>query len=95
MNFKEYAIDLNKLSLIVSIVGIVITVVTYTLSTLQLRNGVKTAFQIDVEKTINRIERNKEKYKHSKPEVYQELFDIQEELSAMSRKFLTMFGIKK
>jgi len=87
--------DLNTLSLIVSIAGIIVTVAAFIWSTLQLRNGVKIAFQIDVRKTINRIERNKEKFKQSDPEAYKELFDIQDELEAMSQKFLSMFGVKR
>ncbi len=94
--------DLNTLSLIVSIVGaivsiggIMVSVRIFLLSTRQLRNGIRTAFQMDVRKTINRIGRNKEKFKQSDPEAYKELFDIQDELETMSQKFLAMFGIKK
>ncbi len=39
--------DLNAISLMVSIIGIVVTVGIFLLPTLQLRNGVKTAFQFD------------------------------------------------
>jgi hypothetical protein len=92
---QEDAMDLNILSLVVSIAGIGITVVAFLWSTFQLRNSLRIAFQIDVRKTITRIERNKEKFKQSDPEAYKELLDVQEELEAMSRKFLTMFGIEK
>lgn len=86
--------DLTTISLAVSIIGVVITVVLFILSTLQLRHGVKTAFDIDIRKAINRIERNKERFKQSAPEAYRELFDIQDELETMSKKFLAMFKIK-
>ncbi len=87
--------DLNTISLLVSIVGIFVSVGLFFLSTIQIQNSVRTAFDIDVRKTINRIERNKERFKKSNPEAYKELFDIQEELEAMSKKFLAMFRIKK
>ncbi len=86
---------LNTLSLIVSIIGIVVSVGTFLWSTFLLRNGVRIAFQIDVRKTISRIERNKEKFKQSNPAAYKELLDVQDELEAMSKKFLAMFGLEK
>lgn len=85
---------LNILGFIVNIVGIVLTIVIYFRSVVQLRNAVKTAFQIDIRTMINRIERNKDKFKRGSPEAYKELHDIQDELESLSKKFLTMFEIK-
>lgn len=86
--------DLTTIGLAVSIIGVVITVGLFVLSTLQLRHGIKTAFDMDIRKTIDRIERNKEKFKQSAPEAYEELFDIQDELETISKKFLAMFKTK-
>lgn len=77
-----------------AIIGPVVSVLIFILSTRQLRHGIKTAFEMDVRKTISRIERNKEKFKEQASEAHDELFDIQEELETMSRKFLAMFKIK-
>ena len=64
-------------------------------SIFQLRHGVKTSFTLDIRRLINRIERNKEHFQQTNPAAYKELFDIQDELETISKKFLAMFWFKQ
>jgi hypothetical protein len=91
----DFLTALNVVAGIASIVGTFLTVLIYRRSVVQLRDAVRIAFEIDVRKTINRIERNKEKFKEGVPEAYKELFDVQDELETMSKKFLAMFHAEK
>ena len=77
-------------SLIIALIGIPIALY----SIIQLRHGIKISFTMDVRRLINRIERNKDFFKDNNPEAYKELFDIQDELETISKKFLAMFNIK-
>jgi hypothetical protein len=79
--------------MIVSIASILGTVVT-VYSVFRLRNAVKTSFTLDMRRLINRIERNKEPFNQTVPAAYRELFDVQDELETISKKFLAMFNIK-
>ena len=86
--------NLNYISFIVSIAGIIITVSFFFLQSFQLWKAVKITFEMDVRKLIDRIERNKKDFKESEPKAYKEFFDIQEELETISRKFLKIFNTK-
>lgn len=81
---------ISIVSLIVSFIGIPLALY----SIFQLRHGIKVSFTMDVRRLINRIERNKEVFKNNNPEVYKELFDIQDELETISKKFMAMFSTK-
>lgn len=82
---------------IISIVSLIVSFISIPLafySIFQLRHGIKVSFTLDVRRLINRIERNKEVFKNNNPELYKELFDIQDELETISNKFLAMFNTK-
>jgi hypothetical protein len=87
--------DLNTVSLIVSILGIVVSVGTTLWSTIQLRRSVGVAFSLDVRRNIERLERNKEKFKQSTPDAYRELYDVQGELETIDSKLTKIFSLKK
>ena len=85
---------LNVIGFIITGVSLLATIYFYYRSVMQLRKAVKTVFERDIRRIINRIERNKERFKESVPPAYQELFDIQDELEVISKKFPEMFEIK-
>ncbi len=80
-------------SLVVSGISIIATVFIYFRSVVQLRRAIGLAFDMDVRRLINRIERNKEQFRENNPAAYKELFDVQDELETISKKFLTMFDM--
>lgn len=82
---------MNVLSFSVSIIGIFIALY----SIYQLRHAIKVGFTMDIRRLINRIERNKESFKQTSPQAYKELFDIQDELETITKKFLSMFSMKE
>jgi hypothetical protein len=81
---------LSMIPTLISIVSILIALY----SIYQLRHGVKTSFTLDIRRLINRIERNKGTFHQTDPAAYKELFDIQDELETVSKKFLSMFNMK-
>lgn len=85
---------MDWLGWLINLVALGVTIYLYYRSSVQLRRAVRTVFERDLRKTINRIERNKEQFKDSVPTAYKELFDIQDELEVFSKKFPEMFEIK-
>jgi L-lysine 2,3-aminomutase len=85
---------LNVIGFIITGVSLLATIHFYYRSLAQLRKAVKTVFEKDIRRIISRIERNKEQFKETVPPAYQELFDIQDELEVISKKFPEMFEIK-
>ena len=85
-----FAISLSDL---ISIAGIVISLYIAVWSNNRLRKTVELTLDIDVRKTIERLERNKEHFKTIDPAAYKELFDVQEELESMSFKLRKVFGL--
>lgn len=87
--------DLNTVSLIVSILGIIVSVGATLWSTFQLRRSVGIAFSMDVRRNIERLERNKENFKQTEPSAYRELFDVQSELETIDSKLTEIFKLTK
>lgn len=85
---------LNVIGFILTGISLLITIYFYYSSVKKLRKAVKTVFERDIRRIINRIERNKEQFKAIESLAYQELFDIQDELEVISKKFPEIFEIK-
>lgn len=94
---ERVIMDLNSISLWVSISGILVSVGIAVWSTIQLRRSVGIAFSLDVRRCIERIERIeriKDKFKLNAPDAYQELFDVQGELETIDSKLTAIFKLK-
>jgi hypothetical protein len=59
----------------------------------RLKKGVRLAFLIDLRRLIERLERNKERFKATAEGAYNELWDVQHELEAIDSKLHTVFGV--
>ena len=78
-----------------SAAGIGVSIGIAIWSTRQLRRSVGVTLSLDIRRNIERLERNKEKFKQRSPEAYSEFFDVQGELETVDAKLKTIFKLKE
>ncbi|AFM14002.1 hypothetical protein [Turneriella parva] len=89
MDLKEY------IGHALSIAGILISIATAIWATMQMRRSVGITFSLDIRRNIERLERNKQKFRETVPEAYKEFFDVQSELETVDKKLQEIFKLRK
>jgi len=63
--------------------------------TFQIKRAVRACFGLDIRRLIERIEKNKDRFKTSDEAAYSELWDVQHELETVDKKLQEVFAVKR
>jgi hypothetical protein len=84
---KEY---FSLVAGIASILGLAVALY----QTHRVVKAIKVCFLLDIRRMVERIEHNKERFKTSDEQAYNELRDVQHDLETLDRKFRKQFSIE-